>query len=113
MGGKPLARRAIFTYFPHSARVPDTRPPSVTVTSADWKLIHLFHQGEHGAYAYRFHHLKNDIGEIHDLAADPPDQVKALDAPIEKFLTDTKSVTPERNPKYDSAAAGEKAKKDP
>lgn len=102
--GKPLARKAIFCYFPHSAGVPDTLPPSVTVTSGPWKLIRLFHQGKQGGHAYRLYHLKDDVGETRDLSTAHPDRVKTLDALIEKFLIDTQAKTPKPNPKFDPAA---------
>lgn len=99
--GQPLAREAIFTYFPHSPRVPDALPPAVTVTTDEWKLIRLFHEGDDGAHAYRLYHLKQDLGEMRDLSAKHPGRVKAMDALIEKFLRDTKAITPQRNPAYD------------
>ena len=103
--GKPLGRKEIFTYFPHSPPVvPDVLPPAVTVTSDEWKLIRTFYQGENGAHAYRLYNLKDDIGETKDLSTEQPDRVKELDALIEKFLAGTKAVTPKPNPDYDSAA---------
>ena len=103
--GKPLERKAIFTYFPHSPPiVPDVLPPSVTVIAGDWKLIRIFFYGENGAHAYRLYNLKQDEGETHDLAATQPERVKELDALIEKFLTDTKAVTPKPNPNYNANA---------
>ena len=98
--GEPLAREAIFTFFPHSPGVPDTLPPAVTVTTADWKLIRLFHQGENGAHAYQLYNLKEDIGEARDLSASQPERVKELDARITQFLADTKAVVPLPNPAY-------------
>jgi len=103
--GKPLERKAIFTYFPHSPRiVPDVLPPAVAAIAGDWKLIRLFYEGENGAHAYRLYNLKQDVGEMHDLAAAQPERVKELDALIEKFLTDTKAVTPKPNPNYNPNA---------
>jgi len=103
--GKPLDREAIFTYFPHSPPiVPDVLPPAVTVVAGDWKLIRLFYEGENGAHAYRLYHLKDDLGEQYDLAAAQPGRVKEFDALIEKFLTDTKAVTPKPNPRYNPGA---------
>ncbi|MEI6074903.1 MAG: sulfatase [Verrucomicrobiota bacterium] len=100
--GKPLAREAIFTYFPHSPPiVPDVLPPAVTVVAGDWKLIRIFYDGENGAHGYRLYNLKDDLGERNDLAAAQPERVKQLDALIEQFLTDTKAVTPKPNPAYD------------
>jgi len=102
--GQPLERRAIFTYFPHSTKVPDTLPPTVTVTTEDWKLIRIFYEGENGAHAYQLYNLKADLGETNDLAAAQPARVKELDALIEKFLKDTRAVTPKPNPAYDPNA---------
>lgn len=113
--GKPLAREAIFTYFPHSTKVPDTLPPAVTVTTAEWKLVRTFFQGENGQHGYQLYNLKNDPAETQDLAAAQPDRVKALDALIEGFLADTKAVTPKPNPAYDPKArpAPDKPKRKP
>ena len=103
--GKPLARQAVFTYFPHSPPiVPDVLPPAVTVVAGDWKLIRIFHAGDHGSHAYRLYNLKDDPGESHDLAAAQPGRVTQLDTLIERFLADTKAVTPRPNPAYDPAA---------
>ena len=102
--GQPLAREAIFTYFPHSPKVPDHLPPAVAVHSGDWKLIRVFHEGDKGAHAYQLYNLRSDLGETNNLAAQQPARVKQLDALIEKFLTDTKAVVPKPNPAYNSAA---------
>lgn len=102
--GKPLKRKAIFSYFPHSPNVPDTLPPSATVTTDDWKLIRLFHQGENGKHSYLLYHLKEDIGESMELSEQHPERVKEMDAMIENFLVRTKAITPKPNPKYDPKA---------
>ena len=109
--GKPLERQAIFSYFPHSPPiVPDVLPPAVTVVAGDWKLIRIFFDCENGAHGYRLYNLREDIGEQNDLAPAQPERVKQLDALIEKFLTDTKAVTPKPNPAYDSKAKAPPAK---
>ena len=102
--GEPLAREAIFTYFPHSPQVPDHLPPAVTVHAGDWKLIRLFHEGQNAAHAYQLYDLKNDLGETNNLASQEPGRVKQLDARIEKFLADTKAVVPKPNPAYNPKA---------
>lgn len=47
--------------------------------------------------------LSNDIGETTNLAAQKPQLVAALDALIERFLSDTKAVVPVPNPAFDPA----------
>ena len=112
--GGSLPREATFIFFPHSPGVPDTLPPAVTVTTTDWKLIRLFHQGENGAHAYQLYNLKDDLGESHDLAAAQPQRVQQLDALITKFLADTKAVVPLPNPAYrPGTAAAPAAAADP
>ncbi len=111
--GQSLAREAIFTFFPHSPKVPDHLPPAVAVHSGDWKLIRVFHEGDKGAHAYQLYNLKSDLGETNNLAALQPGRVIQLDALIEKFLADTKAVVPKPNPAYHSAAATDDAPADP
>jgi arylsulfatase A-like enzyme len=101
--GQPLAREATFTYFPHEPGVPDWLPPAVVAHSGDWKLIRIFHGGEHGAHRHLLFNLRDDLGERNNLAAKEPARVKQFDALIEKFLTDTKAVVPIANPKFDPA----------
>jgi arylsulfatase A-like enzyme len=101
--GQPLTRDAVFTYFPHAPGVPDWLPPAVTVHQGDWKLIRLFFAGANGAHRYQLYNLRDDLGEKHNLAAQDPARVKALDALIEKFLADTQAVTPIRNPAFNAA----------
>jgi arylsulfatase A-like enzyme len=101
--GQPLARDAIFTYFPHDPKVPDWLPPAVTVHRGDWKLIRIFHGGENGAHRWKLFNLKDDLGEKNDLAATEPARVKELDALIETFLADTKAVLPVPNPAFNPA----------
>lgn len=101
--GQAFERSAMFTYFPHNPPVPDWLPPSVVVHQGDWKLIRLFYQGENGAHRWKLYNLKEDLGERNDLAAKQPERVKAMDALIEKFLTDTNAVQPIPNPSFDPA----------
>ncbi len=103
--GQTLAREAIFTFFPHSPKVPDSLPAAVTVVTDEWNLIRLFHQGNNGAHAYQLYNLKSDVGEAHDLSASQPDRVKQLDGLIAKFLADTKAVVPVPNPAYRAGAS--------
>jgi arylsulfatase A-like enzyme len=99
--GGPLARDALFQYFPHNPAVPDWLPPAVSVHRGDWKLIRIFHGGERGAHRHLLFHLKDDLGERHNRAAEQPELVATLDALIERFLVDTRAVVPVPNPAFD------------
>ena len=99
-GGK-LPGKAIFQYFPHYGTVPDWLPPAVSVHRDDWKLIRIFHGGEKGAHRHLLFHLKDDLSEKTNLAAQQPALVAELDALIETFLKDTHAVVPVRNPAFD------------
>jgi arylsulfatase A-like enzyme len=101
--GKPHQRKPSFTYFPHDPPVPDWIPPSISVHDGDWKLIRIFHGGEDGAHRYKLFHLKQDIGEKNNLADQQPEQIKRLDALIESFLEETKTVRPIANPNFNPA----------
>jgi hypothetical protein len=74
------------------------------VHQADWKLIRVFHGGQDGSHRWKLFNLSEDIGEKHDLAAREPQQVKKLDALIDRFLADTRAVVPVPNPDFDPAA---------
>lgn len=99
--GKQLQRDAIFTYFPHSPRIPDWLPPAVSVHQGDWKLIRIFYHGENGVHRFKLFNLADDVGETKNLASTQPERVKELDALIETFLTDTAAVVPKVNPAFD------------
>lgn len=100
--GEAFHRDAIFTYFPHATKVPDWLEPSAAVHSDDWKLIRIFHSGTNGGHRWKLFNLKEDQSEQHDLSAQRPDVVKALDAKIEQFLSETNAVVPIPNPAFDS-----------
>ncbi len=102
--GGTLEREAIFTYFPHDPPVPDWVPPSVAAIAGDWKLIRIFHGGENGEHRWKLFNLRDDLGEMNDLADKDPERVKQMDARIEGFLKDTGAVVPIANPKFDPTA---------
>jgi len=101
--GQSLPRDAIFTYFPHSPKVPDSLPPSVVVHRGDWKLIRVFYAGENGGHRWMLFNLATDPGEATDLASREPRRVQEMDALIERFLSQTGAVLPRRNPRFDPA----------
>jgi hypothetical protein len=99
--GNALDGKAVFQFFPHNPAVPDWLPPAVSIHRGDWKLIRIFHGGDRGAHRYLLFHLREDLGEKNNLAAQQAALVTELDALIEKFLTDTKAIVPVPNPSFD------------
>lgn len=100
--GRALERDAIFSFFPHSTRVPDSLPPSVAMHSGDWKLIRLFHDNEDRSHRHLLFKVTADIGERDDQASREPELVAALGVKLDAFLQRTRAVTPQPNPAYDS-----------
>ena len=103
LGGGPLDRKGIVTYFPSPPPVPNWLPPAISLHAGDWKLIRLFHQGEQGAHAYRLYNLAEDIGEQNNLAGQRPERVQEMDRVIEAHIQETGGVVPVPNPKFDPA----------
>ncbi|TWT35264.1 Arylsulfatase precursor [Posidoniimonas corsicana] len=103
LSGGYLQRDAVFTYFPHSPRVPDWLPPSISVHQGDWKLIRIFHGAEGGGHRYKLFNLNEDLGEERNVADEHPERVRQLDALIEEFLVDTGAARPLPDPKFDSS----------
>lgn len=101
--GGPLGRDTVFQYFPHNPPVPNWLPPAIAVRSGDWKLIRIFHGGKDGTHDYRLYNLSEDLGETKNLASENPEKLRELDSKIENFLTRTKAVRPQPNPKFDPA----------
>lgn len=98
--GGSIDRDYIFTYFPHSTKVPDTLPNSAAIYDDEWKLIRLLHNGKNGSHEHWLFHLKSDIGEQNEVAAANPEKVKELSAELDRFLADTGAVYPTPNPNY-------------
>ncbi|WP_200979901.1 sulfatase [Echinicola sp. 20G] len=99
--GEKTESKPIFTYFPHTPKVPDWLPPSVAVHDGDWKLIRLFFEGENGQHDYLLYNLRWDISETINLAGLYPEKVKKLDQMIENHLRDAEAITPAPNPDFD------------
>jgi len=99
--GKTIRDRYLFQYFPHSPAVPEWLPPAVSVHYQNWKLIRIFHGGEHGDHRFLLYDLAKDISETQNIAADFPDVVRELDSKVEEFLAKTGAVVPIANPRFD------------
>ena len=101
--GKTMQREPMFTFVPGHGNTPQWLPPSMAAHHGDWKMIRTFHYGENGEHQYRLYNLADDIGENHNLAAEHPEQVKAMDQLIDNYITEAKVVVPLPNPNFDPA----------
>ncbi|MBT6851591.1 MAG: sulfatase-like hydrolase/transferase, partial [Opitutae bacterium] len=99
--GKPMDKRYIFTYFPHTTKVPDTLPNSAAIYDDEWKLIRLLHNAPNGDHEHWLFHLKKDIGEKNELSKKHPKKVTELSGELDRFLAETGAVYPKPNPNYD------------
>ncbi|MEM9015591.1 MAG: sulfatase-like hydrolase/transferase, partial [Verrucomicrobiota bacterium] len=93
--------RPIFTFFPHSTKVPDTLPPSAAIYEEHWKLLRLFWNAPDGSHEEKLFNLEEDPGEENDLASAHPELVKKMGAQLAEFLESTGAVYPLSNPDYD------------
>ncbi len=103
-GGK-IERSEVFFHFPHAGVAP-ARFPSTAVRQGDWKLIRAYCDGPEQQDRYELYNLREDLGETNDLAGAMPDKVKEMDALIDRFLKETDSLVPRRNPAYRLAIGG-------
>lgn len=101
--GEDFDRGPMFTHVPGHGNTPQWLPPSTSVHHGDWKFIRTYHYGEDGAHEYRLYNLNEDIGENHNLAAEHPDKVKAMDQLIEDYIAEAQVVVPLPNPNFDPA----------
>ncbi len=102
--GKGPVRKRVFCHFPHGGenaaqQIPGFLP-SAYVRDADWKLIRFFAANPDGTDRFELYHLRDDIGETCDLAAEHPEIVGRLATELEEFLKDTEAVIPQANPDY-------------
>ncbi|MCX8496940.1 MAG: sulfatase [Akkermansiaceae bacterium] len=101
--GTGTPRDTAFCFFPHYT--PATGAvPSVWVRRGDWKLIRFFCDSPDQTDRFELYHLKEDLAESKNLAAEHPDKVKEFDALIRQHLKDINAVIPVKNPGYDPAA---------
>ena len=102
--GGTLDRDAIFCHFPHDTPA-SGQHPATTVRRGDWKLIRAFAGNDDGSDKLELYNLAEDLGEVHDVAAERPTLVRELNELIGGFLKETDAVMPKLNPDYNPAAA--------
>lgn len=95
--GGVLPERPIFNFFPHGN---GAKPPGVTVRLGSLKLIRWFYTSRLFPSEHELYDLDADPGESRNLAAERPDEVKKLDAPLDAFLKDTATLVPIPNPAF-------------
>jgi arylsulfatase A-like enzyme len=88
-----LDRDAYFTWFPHLI-------PAVSVRRGDWKLIRRFEPHPDYPAVRELYNLREDLGEMANLAESMPDKVAKLDALIDRFIRDTGALAPKPNPAF-------------
>lgn len=99
--GGSLKRSAIYQHFPGylgaGANSWRTTPVGL-IQSGDWKLMEFFEEGRLELY-----NLKQDVGEQKNLAAEEPEQAKALHAQMRSWREAVKAPMPTPNTKPTSA----------
>ena len=97
---EPPARDAIFSHFPHYARVTRSRPATYVI-QGDWKYIRFYDSdGPDGYEPAALYNLREDIGERNNLWQDLPDRAAAMDALIARHLEHVGAIIPVPNPSY-------------
>ena len=106
--GQGEVRDRVFCHFPHGGANPTEYipgfKPGTYVRRGDWKLIRFFADSDDGSDRLELYNLRDDVGELNNVAAANPGLVTELNALITDFLRDTEAVIPIRNPAYKLAA---------
>jgi arylsulfatase A len=93
-----LPRKALYWHLPHYHH----STPSGAIRQGDWKLIEFFEDGKLELY-----HLRHDLGEQHDLAAEHPERAQQMRADLIAWRKEVQAQIPQRNPAYDPERAHE------
>ena len=79
---------------PRTAMVHNTHPNAYAVRDGDWVLVHAIpsqakgvKKGKEKTGHLELYHLKEDIGQTHDLAAQHPERVKALQGLLDQIYS--------------------------
>jgi len=99
LSGERLGRPAVFGHFPHHTVAVPCRPAS-WVRQGDWKLIRFYGTDEAFPNRIELYNLREDIGELYNLAEEHPERVSRLERMLDEHLAETGALVPKRNPQY-------------
>lgn len=89
-----LEREAIYFHYPHYHHI-NTMGPAGAVRMGDYKLVEVFETGKVELY-----HLREDIGEQHDLAAEMPELADRLKHMLHDWRAQSGAVMPTNRADY-------------
>ncbi len=92
--GRRIGARDNFWHYPHYS--PQLGKPAAAIRRGDDKLILFFESNEIELY-----NLKDDIGELKNLAKVQPAKAEKLRKKLEDWLRETNAQIPKANPEYD------------
>lgn len=110
-GGRS-ARDEVFCHVPHARPprpyeemvVPTPGAAASSLRKGDWKLVRLYGDQVDRTDRHELYDLKDDPGELRDLASARPEKVRELSARLDFYLRDTAAVIPRENPNYDPSS---------
>jgi arylsulfatase A-like enzyme len=95
-GGPPPARTELFWHYPHHQHYQlGGTMPYAAIRSGDYKLIEFYNDQKVELY-----HVRDDIGEKHDLAAAQPQRATALRARLHAWQKEVGAQLATPNPPY-------------
>ena len=93
--GAKLGRDALFFHYPHYY---ETTTPVSAVRMGDWKLLEYFED-----HRLELYNLRDDIGELRNLAAQQPDRAAELLARLSAWREKVGAALPTPNPDFKKA----------
>jgi arylsulfatase A-like enzyme len=87
-------RDAIFWHYPHYSN--QGGRPGAAMRQGDFKLIEWYEDN-----SVELYNLRDDIGEMHNLAAQKPEKARAMKERLDAWLKGMKAEMPKPNPAYD------------
>jgi arylsulfatase A-like enzyme len=105
LSGKPHDRGPTICDFSHFVPAP-MNIPNTWIRSGDWKLLRFWFDGSGQQHRYELYHLKDDIGETHNLTDKHPEKVRTLAAQLDNYYQQTGALQPQRNENYNGRTIG-------